>query len=190
MADTIAALICYLVERYPHVGRTQIVKFLYLVDLEARRHLGHPVTDLEYIWHNHGPFDYAILERIRWLKTAGFIAGAYVQYSNGSEGWQFRANPDKTIPLSIPDEEQAIVHYVFEKVMGRSLKNLLNDVYKTRPMLDAKERGAHQKKLRMGLVNNEAVRAGEDLHTIGRAIQEAKAGLVRSFDEIAADLGI
>ena len=48
-------------------GRTQIVKYLYLADYEARRYLGRPITELSYRWDRHGPFDPAILQYLKEL---------------------------------------------------------------------------------------------------------------------------
>src|SRR5690242_20145818 len=49
-------VIMHLVKRRPDLGRTQIVKLLYLVDLEAHRQLGKPITEVQWKFHHHGPY--------------------------------------------------------------------------------------------------------------------------------------
>jgi hypothetical protein len=189
MSNRIAALIYFFVARFPRAGRTQVVKFLYLVDLEMRRHLGRPITDLDYIWHDHGPFDFEIYTQLRWLDAGGFIKGVFGRYPNGKEGWQYTAT-EKDLPLDLSSDETAIATSVAESCKSRTLDGLLKYVYDTKPMRDAQERGAKGERLRMELVNNEAVEMGEDIHRIQKALQQVERGEVRPFEEIAAELGM
>src|SRR5262249_59025770 len=84
MADRVADLIKYFVRRVPGAGRTQIVKFLYLADLEAHRYLGRPISDLVYHWDEHGPFDRRVLDSLDYLRNHGFIEEEQVEFPNSS----------------------------------------------------------------------------------------------------------
>ena len=81
--DRLSTLIHYFVKRVPRAGRTQLVKFLYLSDLFSRQFLGEPITDLDYIWHDHGPFDSKIYAKISDLVDSEAIKEQKVQYLSG-----------------------------------------------------------------------------------------------------------
>src|SRR3990167_3197938 len=77
-------LIAYFVTRCSgHLGRTQLVKFLYLADYEARRYLGKPLSGFQYFWHHYGPFDHAIYENLENLKTRGFVDEESILFPTG-----------------------------------------------------------------------------------------------------------
>src|SRR6266446_5388571 len=69
-----AQVLRYLLEVAPGVGHTILAKLAYLGDLLARQHLGRPITGMEYVYDNHGPFDrlrfYAARDE---LERGGFI---------------------------------------------------------------------------------------------------------------------
>ena len=52
-----AQVLRYLLEVAPGVGHTLLAKFAYLADLIARQYLGGPITEMQYRYDNHGPFD-------------------------------------------------------------------------------------------------------------------------------------
>jgi len=52
-----AEVLRYLLEQAPGVGHTLLAKFAYLADLLARQHLGRPISGMQYIYDNRGPFD-------------------------------------------------------------------------------------------------------------------------------------
>jgi hypothetical protein len=187
MLGKIAPLIRYFVERVPGAGRTQIVKFLYLTDLESGRYLGHPISDLNYILYDHGPFDSEILAHLDLLCAMDYLEGEQVRYPNGKFGWRYKAT-DKPLPLTGTSKEGlAILDYVAANYGRTPLQGLLEEVvYQTAPMVDAKEREAYGHRLRMELVDNEARVPGLELERVVASVDQLDQGGGRSLKEIVA----
>src|SRR6187399_3323159 len=55
------------------VGRAQLLKLVYLADIEARRYLGRPLTSLRYSWQPGGPSDKAFDRHLEVLRADGSI---------------------------------------------------------------------------------------------------------------------
>jgi hypothetical protein len=91
--DRTEVLVRYFVEWFSgEIGRTQIVKYLYLADLEARRYLGRPVSSLRWKKHNFGPFDARVLQAVEQLEKEGAIQAQQVSYPNGKQGFLYHAS--------------------------------------------------------------------------------------------------
>src|SRR5437762_220241 len=76
----VAKILVYFLDAVPKAGRTQVVKFLYLADLEARKVLGRPLTGLDYILDHHGPFDPDILATLDAMEARGHIRAEQYPY--------------------------------------------------------------------------------------------------------------
>lgn len=183
---SVAQMIRFFVERVPDAGRTQIVKFLYLADVESRRYLGRPISDLDYIWYEHGPFDSEILAQLDQLFLAGLITAEKVSYPNGFAGYQYRAT-EIPVHFDFSKEQMTILDYTAVTYGSTRLRTLLEDVvYKTKPMLDAKEREAEGGRLRMELVDNENRKPGMELERITGAIEDLDKGRGKPLREVVA----
>jgi|SRR6185437_4501898 len=144
-------------ERSP--GRTRLMKLLYLTDFESRRAMGHPLSELKYVWYNHGPYDFSLNAHLRRLSEAGVIEEVCVQYPYGATGYEYSAGPVE-IPLLFKPEEDAVLDYVCRMYSTGELRDLLEDVvYETAPMKIAQEQGALGVALNMDSVNFELATA-------------------------------
>lgn len=183
---TVDELILYFLDRVPGAGRTQIVKFLYLADLESRRCLGRPLTDLNYIWGDHGPFDPRICERLVELQKSGRICEEQYTSSYGGPAYRYRpSNEQQQLPPT--EVARVILEKVVADIQGVPLRDLLEDVvYQTKPMLDAKERDARGQPLRMDLVDNELVIPGLNVERAWEGLHQLEAGQSRPLREVLA----
>lgn len=137
-----------------HVGRTQLIKFLYLADYEARRYLGRPISSVSYEWYHYGPYDKQFPSRISALRSAGVIVEEPVEYPNGMQGYIYVAG-DSPVELSFAEEELAVLHHVCTTYSRRSLQSLLDDiVYETEPMKRARAKDARNQPLDMSVVDS------------------------------------
>jgi len=153
-------LVAFFVNACPEpVGRTRLMKLLYLADYEARRYLGRPVSSIPYIWYDHGPFDQQLYGWLDHLRAEGLIRDEEVVYPSGNAGHIYTPNEAPPAHDLSPDEVE-ILSYVCREYSQVGLRELLDDiVYQTEPMLDAKEKNARGEKLNMDLVNNLKSRA-------------------------------
>ena len=179
MASNAAKLIRYFVERVPGSGRTRIVKFLYMADHEARRYLGRPLTDLEYRWDNHGPFDPEILRQLNFLGSNGYLKEEIYKQEYV---WYKYFPTESPLPCPLRKEEWSILEHVIDRYASMKLDSFLEDVvYQTRPMLEVTTRG---ELLRMDLVNNEARVPGLELERMVVAFEELSSGGGKPFESI------
>lgn len=126
-------LVSYFVERLSgRLGRTMVLKLLYLSDLEARRYLGRPISSLTYVLHNHGPFDAEIYRALDRLASAGEIEEEAVAYPSAT-GYRYHCRAPGRIRHFSPADE-AILSFVLRSYIGKSLESVLEVVYNTRPM--------------------------------------------------------
>jgi hypothetical protein len=135
------------------LGITQLVKLAFLSDLFARQYLGTPLTDFDYIWHNHGPFDSKIYDVVDELEEAGLAQErtGFVWYNR----WKREIRPQKHIKdLGFTAAEQAILDFVAERYEGLPLAELLEEVYATDPMVAVQAQGKRRVHLPMDDLNN------------------------------------
>lgn len=187
MAFSTADLVHFFLEHVPGACRTQIVEFLYLADMEARRYLGKPISGLNYVWHDHGPFDRSVLACLDKLEAQGKVRDNPANYSSAVIGHRYYSQQAPG-PRSWQLPEQTILDHVARTYGGMDLETLLDEVHRTKPMADAKERGAFNQPLRMDMVNNEAVIPGLELPRVLGAIANLDAGQGKSHDAVFAGL--
>jgi len=143
-----------------NLGRTRLMKLLYLADYEARRFLGHPVSGAKYIWHFFGPYDRRFPSWISRLRDRGVLVETPVAYPSGKEGFLFTPG-SKQATQSFSPVEYEILSYVCRHYSRVDLRELLEDVvYQTEPMMRAKKlKGkATEKPLEMDIVNGTKLR--------------------------------
>jgi hypothetical protein len=184
MDSHVAQLIRFFAQRVPGAGRTHLVKFLYLADLEARRYLGKPLTPLRYRWDHFGPFDPEILRQIERLETDGFLMRNEYEYQ-GTRAYSYTAT-DRPFPLPAGEAEMAILEMIVARFGKMPLKDLLDDVvYQTPPMRDVERRG---QRLRMELVDNEARIPGAELEVIYESMDQVDRGEVYPLEAVVPEL--
>lgn len=160
-ASKTAQVIKYMVDRLNgDLLKTQILKFLYLVDLEWVRYTGRQFTDLNWIWYLHGPWDRHFEEiladmcgkELECRTQPRFQGGHFSLFYPGS-----RPRFDADLDLA----EQAVVDRILDAFRQKSVRELLEEyVYQTAPMLAAERRG---ERLNLGLVAGEYERDYDEL---------------------------
>lgn len=148
-------MLVYFVSRCDgQLGRTQLMKFMYLSDYEARRYLGHPLSSIEYVWHHYGPWDSTLQKRIDGLIAAGILRQDEVQYPNGNCGFLYRWAGGPLVFTFDPIELQVLA-FVCSTYGRMPLASLLSDVvYQTEPMLMLENTGTKGQLLDMSMVDD------------------------------------
>ena len=141
--DKTDQVIEYLVVRFPgRLGRTALVKLLYLCDLETHKRFGSRVTDLAFKVDKHGPFDRRFFEHIGHATRAGCIDEGSVEYKPSVRGALY--SPHKASQARMPSlsaHERRIVEYVGNSFGHLPLQRLLEVVYSTKPFMRAQRSG-------------------------------------------------
>lgn len=148
-------LVAFIVNRCKgRVGRTRLMKLLYLADYESRRYLGRPISEIPYIWYNHGPFDSDIYSWLDRLKSVGIIEEHVVRAKGNKTAHVYGATGSSPQLDFLPDEVE-ILSYVCRQYAEVEFRELLEDiVYDTEPMVKAKAEEARGEILDMTIVNN------------------------------------
>jgi hypothetical protein len=114
-------IILYIVSRFPRgVGRTRLMKLLFLVDAFSARELGRGVTGVEWRRWRYGPFSREVLDALDELVDAGLLAvdvGPEARYVALRE------------PPALPEEVRRVVDRVVEEYGFLPLRELLSRVY-------------------------------------------------------------
>lgn len=172
------------------LGRTQLMKFVYLADYEARRFLGRPLSNVTYIWHNYGPWDQELYARLARLQGLQVIRESRVSYPSGREGFLYERG-GVTPSWSFTPAEVEILSYVCREYSSVPLQQLLEEiVYETEPMRFAQEHEARGRALNMDMVNGTGSAAlGLPFEELLARRAEARAGRTISHADFMAALG-
>jgi uncharacterized protein YwgA len=136
------------------LGRTRLMKLLYLADYESRRFFGRPLTNLQYVWHYYGPYDSTLFDATQELENLGVIVSEQVIYPSGKAGYLYHSG-SRSISTTFAPSEVELLSYVVREYSKKELKVLLEDiVYETEPMQALQERDGRGEPLPMDMVNN------------------------------------
>lgn len=176
-----AQIIKFIIERLSgRLGRTHLLKLVYLSDYHFHKLFGMPISSFEYTWWKNGPFDSSFYDYINSLKAEDCIKEEEV-YFPSCNGYVFHDLPNQIEYDDLSVQDLYILEYVI-KIYGKAdLQTLLDDVvYKTEPMEELTTRKAYGEKLPMEIVDNkdkEALYGGlapEDIIEGEKAIKEGK----------------
>lgn len=159
-----AQVLKFLLQQCKGAGRTRLQKLAYLADLESRKLLGKPVSEFQYIWHDHGPFDSALYDAIQELDEKGYATQSEIDYGDGYVEKRVR-DTGKPALLEFSPAQIEILSYIVKRYTKTPLKQLLDDVvYETEPMEKVQRRGD---RLPMDEMNNvDRERLGFDLEKV------------------------
>ena len=121
MNSMLREIVVYIISRFPRgVGRTRLMKLLFLVDAMASKELGHSITGVEWVRWRYGPFSRDVLGALDELVDEGLLTidpGPEVRY---------KALVDE---VKLPRDAIRIVDKVVEEYGFLPLEKLLEKVY-------------------------------------------------------------
>lgn len=124
-----------------NIIKTQLIKFLYLADLYAIKWLGKQITDLEWVYYHHGPWESDIQAELERMN-----GGEIAQYklASGAVLIQLGPNAPSIVDLELPESMKFMLDNIRREWAGsgsENLNSLLQYVYNTAPMKDVLSRG-------------------------------------------------
>jgi hypothetical protein len=133
-----------------HITKTQLVKFLYLADLYSVKWTGNQLTELDWYYYLHGPWQEEIDAAL------GKMNGKEILQEPQGEAVLIKLGPEagNTEELKLPPSLQLILENIRREWAGSSpdrMKQLLDYVYSTAPMLEVKEAHKPEEKVRLNL---------------------------------------
>jgi hypothetical protein len=119
------------------VGAVELTKHLYLVDVQAIRTLGRPITGVAWQRHQNGPFTKDVYDARDRLRSQGLITMDEVPTAHSTLKQEHRLVPGVMEKLSIEfdDCEYAVIHATVTKNSDHDWKALERMAKATEPML-------------------------------------------------------
>lgn len=138
--QVIANLILYIVDQLNDIGRfpstIQLVKYIYLIDIEYHRVLNRTLTGLKWIYFHYGPYSFelpALTERL------GFDLSREEFSSEEKQGRIFKAEREARFPDALGSSAKSITDRVLKTWGLASTREILDYIYfETEPMLNGK----------------------------------------------------
>lgn len=132
-------LLKFFVQSCPQVlGRTQLVKLLYLADHEARRYTGKPLSTFEWKREPQGPFTERFYDVKDQLMDHGLVAELRGVTPFGNAWYQY-VDKDGPVEYDFDAAEVRILRFIVQAYGGKSREEILQDVYATKPFLEVKD---------------------------------------------------
>lgn len=132
-------LIWYLCVSRPYgLLRTELVKFVYLCDVEFYKRFNRSITGLRYEFGDHGPFNWDILDEATAMVHEGLLSYMRVPaIRHGCFGYVFGPGKDGPAELELSEVDSrtlSVVQDVLERFSSLSLDALLDYIYTTPPV--------------------------------------------------------
>jgi hypothetical protein len=183
----IESILHHLVSRHSgRLGRIYLMKLCYLIDLEARRYLGAPVTDFHYRFHRLGPLTARFDRRLDGLVRKGRVMEKMIILRT-TAGFEYHAGNGAVDLSPLSPGQRRILDHVSETYGRIDLAALIDLVFETAPMKAAKERQGGWWSP-MAIVDGEARNAmnGVDLDRLAAGEAAAARGEVAAAGEARA----
>lgn len=114
------------------VSRTEVMKMLYLSEIEYRRLYGESMTDVMFVRYRYGPYSQAVMDILDVMVASGIVECRQIAYSSGSYKVLYRALTQDNDALS--EQERFVVERVVSICRGVDLNSLKELTYSTPPM--------------------------------------------------------
>jgi len=172
------------------VGRAQLLKLVYLADVEARRYLGRPLTSLRYTWQPGGPSDKALDRHLERLRAEGNIIDEPVAWrASVSAPLYAFIGPLAATPFT--RGEEAVLSYITRSYADSKLGALIDEMIEaTEPMRLARRAARPGARLAMSTENNKAREeyGDVDLERFLESVAQIREGRTHAIEDVERDL--
>lgn len=132
--EKLKALIIYFVANSTHrLGRTELIKLLYLFEHYHTLAFGGQFSSASFIRYQYGPYSPAVLTAVEQLP--GIVVEESYMGTYGT-GYKYHIG-NVSIPeqYELPIQHQVLCKFVKEQVKGQSIQEIKDYVYSTAPMV-------------------------------------------------------
>lgn len=132
MSDTprFQEALVYLVHVLPGVGRTKLMKLLFLADVESYKTRGRSLTGETYLSYDHGPWTRGLY---RALESAPEIDERMSVTRFGDAKYAYRSAAEEYVRTHLTQEDVRVLDHVVERWGNRQLRSILDHVYSSPP---------------------------------------------------------
>lgn len=118
-----------------NLSRIELMKLVYLVEVNSQKFVGESFTDAKFIREVNGPISYDIYKANQHLEMLHLIK--VIPQDNQEYGYpRYRHKLAKKLPkLDLSDSEVVFLNSVLDDYLGVSIKKLKQAAYDTEPMI-------------------------------------------------------
>ena len=120
----------YFVHVLPGIGRTKLMKLVFLADVESYKTLGRSLTAETYLSYDHGPWT---RELYRALESTPGIEERSSPMPLGGMKYAYHGTGDRSPMTHLAQADIEILDHVVERWGRRKLRSILDHVYATPP---------------------------------------------------------
>jgi hypothetical protein len=172
------------------VGRAQLLKLVYLADVESRRYLGRPLTSLRYTWQAGGPSDKALDRHLEVLRADGSIIDEPVAWGvSVSAPLYVFFGPIAATPFT--RGEEAVLSFITRSYADSKLGALIDEMIEaTEPVRLARRAHRLGARLAMSTEDNKAREeyGGVDLERLLESEAQIREGRTHALEDVKRDL--
>lgn len=144
--DSVTQMIMYyFISRLNGVlGHTHLQKLLFLTDLLATQRFDEPITKMNYVRYNHGPYSKNLNDYIQKLVSSELVVEKRFSFYNNPDSSYYRLYDAKKADIktqlykTIGPEKTLLVDEVVQSYGNKSLQQVLDFVYSLEEVKDAK----------------------------------------------------
>lgn len=140
MNNKLCSLIYGLIEKIPNLNKTEIVKLCYLADYNYYKYFGKKISEIIYIYYNHGPFSKSIHECIDGLERENILKQEKkISLNLKRKYFSFLITNKYNANKYLNREELDILDYVIREYGNLGYEKLTEISYETEPMRNVKK---------------------------------------------------
>ena len=139
--------IIFFVKNFPQsLGRTKLIKSLYLLDCEWYKMYNRTFTGLNYKRDKNGPFDASLYQSLDLLELAGLIVQKPYPHLGGT-GYEIIYTGKDDVEIEFDPLAENICRRIIDRLGNAELEEFLQVAYDTAPMKAIKARETEASKL-------------------------------------------
>lgn len=119
-------------------SKTELIKMLYLTDLEYYRTFGEKYSELNYIYYHHGPWTKQYEQLLRYMIGNEIVESQQTSTDGKQYFLYFLTNNPPRHNIDIDDDVSVILNNNLFIYKESDLSQILAVVYKNEPMISAK----------------------------------------------------
>ncbi len=134
MSSKLTEAIYYVLEKYPHkeeMSNARLTKIIYLSDWRQALKYSTQITDIEWVFDNHGPFVWDVKTEVEKYPNIFLITPTRNPFGNRKLLFEIKNNMSL---LNLTNNEKASIDYIIEITQKLSWNEFIKLVYSTYPI--------------------------------------------------------
>jgi len=138
----LCSIIYFLIKNSNNLGKTKLMKLIYLADYEFFKLYNKKISNLDYIRWDFGPFSPDIYDCLDCMADIGIIAmQKFKSFYKLRDYFSFRTKQEFNFNENLESNEIDFFKHILSKYDAMEIDDIKKITYKTEPMIEAKNKG-------------------------------------------------